>query len=116
VPSQYVRKIHKNQVNRVCQTRARLEVRLESGLVNRTSQIMSHLGHPREPSNPAYRVTYLYVLSYLSLHVLSYLRKHDYKYGVYHRIDYSNRYWNERVKRGNLLPRRKKASFLIASL
>jgi hypothetical protein len=42
----------------------------------------SHLGHPREPSNPAYRVTYLYVLPYLSLYVLSYLRKHDYKYRV----------------------------------
>jgi hypothetical protein len=37
----------------------------------------SHLGHPSEPSNPAYRVTYLYVLPYLSLYVLSYLRKHD---------------------------------------
>jgi hypothetical protein len=55
--------------------RARLGARLES----------SQLGHPREPSHPAYRVTYLYVLSYLSLYVLSYLRKHDYKY----RIDYS---------------------------
>jgi hypothetical protein len=74
----------------------------------------SHLGHPREPSNPVYRVTYLYVLPHLSLSVLSYLRKHNYKY----RIDYSigmKEYRNERVKRGNHLPRRK-ASFLIANL
>jgi hypothetical protein len=50
----------------------------------------------------------------LSIHVLSYLGKHDYKY----RIDYSigmKEYRNERVKRGNHLPRRK-ASFLIANL
>jgi hypothetical protein len=68
----------------------------------------SHLGHPRKPSNPAYRVTYLYVLPYLSLYVLSYLRKHDYSIGM-------KEYRNERVKRGNHLPRRK-ASFLIANL
>jgi hypothetical protein len=53
-------KIHKDQVNRASQTRARLEARLESNC---------------EPSNPAYRVTCLYVLPYLSLYVLSYLRK-----------------------------------------
>jgi hypothetical protein len=80
-------KTHTGLMNRTSQMRARLEARLEL-LVNRISRIMSHLGHPREPSNPAYRVTYLYVLPYLSLYVLSYLRKHDYKYGSY-RIDYS---------------------------
>jgi hypothetical protein len=78
-------------MNRASQMRARLEERLEARLellVNRISRIMSHLVHLREPSNPAYRVMYLYVLPYLSLYVLSYLRKHDYKYGSY-RIDYS---------------------------
>jgi hypothetical protein len=78
---------------------ARLRARLES---------IQSLGHPREPSNPAYRVTYLYVLLYLSIHVLSYLRKHDYSIGM-------KEYRNERVKRGTHLPRRK-ASFLIANL
>jgi hypothetical protein len=68
-------------------------VKIHTGLVNRVSHahVWEHVwnpviwGHPREPSNSAYRVTYLYVLPYLSLYVLSYLRKHDYKY----RIDYS---------------------------
>jgi hypothetical protein len=74
-------------MNRTSQMRARLEARLEL-LVNQISRIMSHLGHPRESSNPAYRVTYLYILPYLSLYVISYLRKNEYKYGSY-RIDHS---------------------------
>jgi hypothetical protein len=53
-------KIHKDRVNRASQTRARLGARLGSNC---------------EPSNPAYRVTCLYVLPYLSFYVLSYLRK-----------------------------------------
>jgi hypothetical protein len=105
-------KTHTGLMNRTNQMRARLEARLEL-LVNRISRIMSHLGHPRKPSNPAYRVTYLYVLPYLSLYVLSYLRKHDYKYGSY-RIDYSIG-MKECKEEGNQLPRRK-ASFLIANL
>jgi hypothetical protein len=49
-------KIHKDQVDQASQMRARLEARLEAHLellVNRISQIMSHLGHPRKPSNPS---------------------------------------------------------------
>jgi hypothetical protein len=93
-------------MNQASQMRAHSEL-----LVNRISRIMSHLGHPREPSNPAYRVAYLYVLPYLSIYVLSYLRKHSYKYGSY-RIDYSIRMkewkeWKEEIS---------KASFLIANL